>query len=125
MDAITDERIVAAAHGTLGYLYYRGLGVAQDQIKALQLFREGVRRGDLESRAHLGRAYAEDRNAIYNPTIAYAWFKSVENFYRPTIDEQLALGVLEDARHSMEALKRSLTEADVAKAEEMSWTIRE
>ena len=124
-DTIDDERIIAAAHGTLGYLYYRGLGVAQDQTKALELFREGVRRGDLESRLHLGRAYADDRNAIYNPVLAYAWLKSVENFYRPIIDEQLSMNVLDDAKKALAILKGALTDGEIAKGEELSWTIRQ
>src|SRR5262249_55440044 len=121
-ETITEKRIVSAADGTLGFLYYRGLRVDENREKAIELFREGVKHGDLESRLFLGRVYSDDRNSIYDPITAYAWFKSVENFYRSVLDEQRSLDILDEAKHAVELLRGFLTATEIARGEEMSWT---
>jgi hypothetical protein len=116
--------IVAEAHGTLGYLRYHGLGAAKDAKGAVELFKKAVERGDLESRAHLGFAYSDKSNAFYDTITAYAWYKSVENFYRPGLNEQVSANVLKGSKNKVAELKKSLTTAELKKAEERSWVVR-
>jgi tetratricopeptide (TPR) repeat protein len=121
---IPEGMIVAAAYGTLGYLNYNGLGVSEDRQRSLELYKKAVQHGDLESRAHLGFAYSDKANHFYDLVSAYAWYKSVENFYRPMLDEEISTAVLEDAKKAVFKLRTLLTAAELKKAEDMSWVVR-
>jgi TPR repeat protein len=121
--SIQDMIIFAAAHGTLGFLYYAGLGVERDIDKAMTLLKRSVKLGGVEARRHLGLIYENKNYKFFDPVVAYAWYRSVEHFYKPVPTESSAQRVLERARLNVEDMKAVLTSDELKKAEELSWTI--
>lgn len=115
-----EKIIVAIAHGTLGYLFYHGKGVKEDRKQAIELYKAAVRLGDLESRQHLGFAFSGKTNDFYDPVSAYAWYRSVEHYYKPVLEEETDKTVLRTARDGMARLKPQLSDNDLRIAEEKS-----
>jgi len=118
-----DMDVYAAALGTLGFLYYSGWGVQQDIERAMELLKRSVKFGGLEARRHLGVAYEDENNKFFDRVAAYAWYRSVEHFYKPFPDEVVAQRVLQRARQNAEDLKAGLTAEQLEKAEKLAWTI--
>jgi uncharacterized protein len=142
----------APAQRQLGFMYYRGLGVAQDNAKALEWFVKAARQGDLESQVNLGIMYENGLGVVHDDAQSAYWFRmaaeqghrrsqfrSGEILYtgqgvpRDPVEAdkwwQLALGE-EDSltpwmRSIVEAAERKMTPEQIAEAKQRAaeWTM--
>lgn len=82
--------IETAAKTALAYLYYKGLGVTQDQNKAYELYKVAGSRGNIIAQHNLGVIYGSDEVAKRDYAQSEQWFtRAGEAGY---LESQLALG---------------------------------
>ena len=85
---------VAIAQHFLGWHYHKGIGVAQDDLQAVQWWHKAAEQGLAESQQGLGWAYANGRGVDEDPVEAYRWYdRAARNG-----DETAREGLLETAR---------------------------
>jgi len=116
-----EEGIVALAHGTLGYLFYNGLGVEKDTRRALELYEKGVKLGDTESRTHLADAYLDQNNSFYDEVTAYAWYASVDRYKHESLPEyeEIEKKIIARANETAKTLKSRLKPDQLKRAERL------
>lgn len=96
----------AAAQVRLGGMYYYGMGVEQDYIKAVAWFRKAAEQGDDVAQEILGEIYYRGDGVKQDYTQAVFWFtKSAE---QGNANAQVALGV---AYHNGHGVKQDLSAA--------------
>src|SRR5690625_7781572 len=66
----SSELEYAPAKSSLGSMYYNGLGVRQDYIKARQLYEKAVEQGDALAQYNLGSMYYNGLGVRQNKAIA-------------------------------------------------------
>ena len=69
----------ADAQGTLGVLYYEGLGVPQDFAEAARWFRKSAAQGLAMSQYNLGYLYEQGRGVPQDPAEAAKWYRKAAN----------------------------------------------
>ena len=67
------EQRNASADVSIGYLYIQGLGVTQDNVKAMQWFRKGADLGDPKGQFNVGALYADGRGVARDEVQARLW----------------------------------------------------
>ncbi|WP_143413494.1 tetratricopeptide repeat protein, partial [Haemophilus influenzae] len=65
----------AQAQGGLGMMYERGLGVKQDDFKAVNWYRKAAEQGDADAQLNLGAMYAIGRGVKQDGVEAVKWFR--------------------------------------------------
>lgn len=79
-----------AAQFSLGWMYLKGRGVAQDDTQAFQLIHRSAQKGLARAQSELGWMYAHSRGVDLDPKLAASWYaKAAEAGDR---DAQAALG---------------------------------
>ena len=74
----------ANAQFELGWLYFQGLGVAEDNAVALRWFTLASAQGHAESQTALGVIYREGYGVVVNPLEALNWFRRSANQGSPS-----------------------------------------
>jgi len=74
----------ANAQFELGWLYFQGLGVAEDNAAALRWFTLAAAQGHAESQTGLGVIYREGYGVFVNPLEALNWFRRSANQGSPS-----------------------------------------
>ncbi|HHF4025103.1 tetratricopeptide repeat protein [Haemophilus influenzae] len=70
----------AQAQGGLGMMYERGLGVKQDDFKAVNWYRKAAEQGHANAQAILGFSYLLGKGVQVNKSLAKEWFgKACDN----------------------------------------------
>jgi TPR repeat protein len=88
----------AAANGDmeaqrrLGFMYYHGEGVAQDNQRAVALFETAAKAGDVESARNLGTMYEHGMSVEQNDALASSWYTVAAELGEP--NSQLAASVM-------------------------------
>ena len=67
------ERGDAAAQAGLGFLFHKGLGVAQDDVEAASWFEKAAGKGQAEAQLLLGTLYFFGEGVQQNYVMAFAW----------------------------------------------------
>jgi TPR repeat protein len=67
------ERGDASAEAGLGFLFHKGLGVAQDDIEAASWFEKAADKGQAEAQLLLGTLYFFGEGVRQNYVMAFAW----------------------------------------------------
>ena len=118
------ERAIAEGHfdarNNLGYLLFRGLGVEQDQARAIALWRESAMAGHSESAWHLGQAYDRGDVVTRDAVEAYAWYRCAlassaarQSMQTRDVESRIAA----DVRDSIADLMPRLSASDLERAE--------
>ena len=134
----------AAAQVKLGNRYSEGKWVAQDDEEAAKWFRKAAIQGNPEGQYHLALCYSSGYGMPKNDALAAEWYQKAANQghsgaqYRLGLCYDLHEGVPKDlvmaymwlnlaaasgdlsARNSREAIARRMTDAQIAKAQQMS-----
>ena len=63
----------AAAQAGLGFLFHKGLGVAQDDVEAVSWFEKAAHKGQAEAQLLLGTLYFFGEGVQQSYVIAFAW----------------------------------------------------
>lgn len=112
-----DAHIKAMSLSTVTYLTYQGLGVEKDRNKAVRMWIDAVRKGDLEARRHLGFAYSDKKFKGYDLTKALGWYESVILLYpNPDVLDETDSSVYRDAVNGVSRLRRELTKRQIDEA---------
>ncbi|OLV23195.1 hypothetical protein BOO17_04845 [Haemophilus influenzae] len=82
----------AQAQGGLGMMYERGLGVKQDDFKAVNWYRKAAEQGDADAQLNLGAMYAIGRGVKQDGVEAVKWFRKAAE--QGNADAQAILGFL-------------------------------
>jgi hypothetical protein len=69
----------AAAAREIGFMYYRGNGVRQDDAKAIEWFKKAAERGDLQSQVNLGQMYENGLSVPQSSEESARWFQAAAN----------------------------------------------
>ena len=69
------EQGYAQAQGGLGMMYERGLGVKQDDFKAVNWYRKAAEQGDADAQLNLGAMYAIGRGVKQDGVEAVKWYR--------------------------------------------------
>jgi TPR repeat protein len=97
---------VALAQHFLGWHYHKGIGVDQDDHRAVEWWKKAAEQGLPESQQGLGWAYANGRGVEENLLEAYRWY----NRAVASGDEEAREGLSETARRLSPEQLRSLEE---------------
>ena len=73
----------AEAHRRLGFMYYHGEGVVQDNKRAISLFETAARGGDAESAHNLGTMYEYGMSVTQDEGRAAEWFSRAADLGEP------------------------------------------
>ena len=65
----------AAAQNSLGWMYYEGKGVLQDDKAAVQWYRRAAEQGDAAAQFNLGNMYAKGRGVPQDDKAAAQWYR--------------------------------------------------
>jgi uncharacterized protein len=65
----------ARARSLVGYVYYHGRGVKQDDVEALKWFRLAAEQGDASAQLHLGNMYAQGQGVPQDQAKAGKWYR--------------------------------------------------
>lgn len=65
----------AAAERQLGFMYYRGRGVAQSNPQAVSWFEKAATHGDVESQVNLGQMYENGLSVAQDDVKSAHWFR--------------------------------------------------
>lgn len=76
------------AYNNLGFLYFMGDGVKQNQKLALKYWNNATKAGHEESAYHLCHAYGESKTATYNPKLALGVCKEALRRYNQRIQNE-------------------------------------
>lgn len=82
----------AEAQRRLGFMYYHGEGVAQDNKRALALFETAAKAGDAESARNLGTMYEYGMSVEQNDALAASWYTVAAELGEP--NSQFAASVM-------------------------------
>jgi TPR repeat protein len=80
------------AQRRLGFMYYHGEGVAQDNKRALALFEAAAKAGDAESARNLGTMYEYGMSVEQNDALAASWYTVAAELGEP--NSQFAASVM-------------------------------
>ncbi len=80
------------AQRRLGFMYYHGEGVAQDNKRAVNLFEKAARGGDAESAHNLGTMYEYGMSVEQNDAFSASWYKVAAELGEP--NSQFAASVM-------------------------------
>lgn len=98
----------AAAQTSLGFMYANGWGVPKSDHEAAKWWRKAALQGNALAQYNLGFLYANGRGAPKNYVLAYMWWSLA------------ALDGDKDAARKLDMLKKRMTPAQIAKAQEMA-----
>ena len=82
----------AEAQRRLGFMYYHGEGVAQDNKRAVALFESAAKAGDAESGRNLGTMYEYGMSVEQSDALAAAWYLTAAELGEP--NSQFAVSVM-------------------------------
>jgi len=82
----------AIAQSNLGFMYEKGLGVAQDDTQAVAWYRKAAEQGDAYAQYSLGLRYANGRSVAQDVEQAVAWYRKAAD--QGIADAQYNLGVM-------------------------------
>ncbi|MCX7175475.1 MAG: tetratricopeptide repeat protein [Proteobacteria bacterium] len=82
----------AEALRQLGFRYYHGDGVAQDNAKAVALFEKAAAAGDTESASNLGKMYEHGMGVLQDDGRATEWYRRAAEMGEP--QSQFTLSVM-------------------------------
>ena len=82
----------AEARRRLGFMYYHGEGVAQDNKRAVTLFESAAKAGDAESARNLGTMYEYGMSVDQSDALAAAWYLKAAELGEP--NSQFAVSVM-------------------------------
>lgn len=82
----------AEAQRRLGFMYYHGEGVAQDNKRAVTLFESAAKAGDAESALNLGTMYEHGMSVAQSDALAAAWYVAAAELGEP--NSQFAASVM-------------------------------
>ncbi len=91
------EQGFAEAQLGLGMMYFEGLGVAQDDVKAVAWFRKAIEQGDALAQASLGLMYFKGLGVAQNYVQAFEWTRKAAE--QGQTDAQFFLGFLYEEGH--------------------------
>lgn len=78
----------ASIQVALGWCYERGVGVAADQVEAVQWFRKAAEQGDAKAQWCLGRCYESGDGVIQDKDEAAKWYRmAADQGHRYAIEE--------------------------------------
>jgi TPR repeat protein len=117
----SDEELKVRALSTLTFLTYQGLGVQQNRVKAVKMWKEAAGLGNLEARRHLGSAYSDIHFQQQNLVEALGWYESII-FLHPTAEhlDDADSNIYQDAKEGMDKLKARLTDKQIKLASEFA-----
>lgn len=98
----------AEAQRRLGFMYYHGEGVAQDNPRAISLFEKAARGGDAESAHNLGTMYEYGMSVVPDEGRAAEWFRRAADLGEPYAQFRLSIMYYQGegvARDRVEAAK--------------------
>ena len=84
----------AAAQNSLGWMYYKGQGVPQDDKAAEQWYRRAAEQGDADAQSNLGVMYVKGQGVPQDYKAAAQWFRRAAK--QGDADAQSNLGVMYD-----------------------------
>lgn len=96
------------AQFSLGTIYEKGRGVAQDDAEAVRWYRLAAEQGHPQAQLHLGAAYDSGRGVAQDVVLAHMWFNLAA-----------AQGVQEAARYR-DIVARRMSPAEIAQARNMA-----
>lgn len=79
------------AQRRLGFMYYHGEGVAQDNPRAISLFEKAARGGDAESAHNLGTMYEYGMSVAQDEGRAAEWFRRAADLGEPYAQFRLSV----------------------------------
>lgn len=71
----TESFRASAAERQLGFMYYKGAGVKQDNAQAAAWFESAATHGDLESQVNLGQMYENGLSVAQSDALSAQWFR--------------------------------------------------
>lgn len=86
------EKGSAQAQRRLGFMYYHGEGVAQDNKRAVTMFESAAKAGDAESARNLGTMYEYGMSVEQSDALAAAWYLTAAELGEP--NSQFAVSVM-------------------------------
>ena len=98
----------AAAQRNLGNMYVEGLGVTQDYAQAVKWYRLAAEQGYAGAQNNLGGMYAQGRGVTQDDVQAHMWF----NLAAAQGDK--------NSTKSRDIVEKSMTTADISKAQRMA-----
>lgn len=98
----------AIAQHFLGWHYHKGIGVDQDDRRAVQWWKKAAAQGLAESQQGLGWAYANGRGVEEDPLEAYRWYSRAVK----SGDEEAREGLSETAQRLSPEQLRSVEDSD-------------
>lgn len=116
-----DKELKQDAYSTLAFLIYQGLGVTQNRVKAVNMWKESAQQGSLEARRHLGFAYSDVHFQYQNLVEALGWYESIFLLY-PTAEtvDDANKGIYQDAIEGVDKIKSRLTAKQIKLAAEFA-----
>ena len=92
-------------------MYAKGEGVPEDDAEAVKWFRKAAEQGDADAQVNLGLMYANGRGVPEDYVRAFAWFNLA------------AAQGFEPAKKYKGTIRRRMTAAEIAEAQELSASI--
>lgn len=100
----------------LAYLYDEGGGIPENNGKAIELYRKAAGMGFITSMLNLGIMYGQGDGVPVNNVEAYQWLDLARFYTRSSKDIQLKWRI----RGALDELKKKMSPADIAAAENLS-----
>jgi TPR repeat protein len=103
----------AAAYSNLAYMYLTGRGVARDDVRSAELYRQAALRGNDRGRVGIARAYREGWGVAKSYVHARSWLELAVDNYWPNAMDNLALyyreglGVAKDPARAFDLYRRA------------------
>ena len=108
------EQGYAQAQGGLGMMYERGLGVKQDDFKAVNWYRKAAEQGDADAQLNLGAMYAIGHGVKQDGVEAVKWFRKAAE--QGNAKAQNGLGMMYDGGLGGVQVNKSLAKEWFGKA---------
>ena len=86
----------AEAQHNLGVMYEKGLGVAKDDVQAVQWYRKAADQGHAEAQYNLGFMYAQGRGVAQDYAQAVQWYRKAAD--QGLVQAQINLGGMYEQR---------------------------
>jgi S1-C subfamily serine protease len=105
---------------SLGFLYYQGQGVSQDDAQAIAWIRKAAAQGNAEAQVSIGAAYTIGRGVQQNYSQAAAWFRRAAEQGNAGAQAHLGLlyetgkGVLQDHAEAAKWFRKAAEQGDAA-----------
>ena len=96
-------------------MYDRGLGARQDDVMAVEWYREAAERGDASAQLKLGVRYAKGEGVPQDDALAHKWLTLAANCYPAS-----AAKWRENAIKLREASATRMTPAQIAEAQRLA-----